>query len=108
MRVSQEGADQRREERVRAALRVQLADNAVGVTRDVSASGIFFETPASYAAQSPISCTIEIDSPAGTLLLSCRAEIVRIERRDGRLGIAVRILDTRLKAPAELSERSAL
>ena len=96
------GAEQRKEERVRAALRVQLPDNGVGITRDVSASGIFFETLASYAAQSPISLTIEIARPAGPMLLSCQAEIVRIERRDVGLGIAVRFLDTSLNAQAEL------
>ena len=97
-----EGAEQRKEERVRAALRVQLADNRVGVTRDVSASGIFFETLASYAAENPISFTIEIPGPAGSMLLTCRAEIIRVERRDAQLGIAAKFLETRLQAQPAL------
>ena len=96
------GAEQRKEERVRAALRVQLTDDAVGVTRDVSASGLFFETLASYAAENPISFTIEIPSPGGAILLSCRAEIMRIERREAQVGIAAKFLETKLRAQATL------
>jgi hypothetical protein len=91
-------AEQRKEERVRAALRVQLADDIVGLTRDVSASGLFFETSPRYAARSPINFTIEIPGPAYKMLLRCRADILRIERQESRLGIAVKFLDTRLTA----------
>jgi len=100
-------AEQRKEERVRAALRVQLADDAVGVTRDVSASGLFLETSAPYAARSPICFTIEIPGPTGKMLLSCRADILRIERQESRLGIAVKFLDTRLTAQA-MHQRAVL
>ena len=99
--MAEGAAEQRKEERVRAALRVQLADDVFGLTRDVSASGLFFETSAPYAARSPISFRIEIPGPTGMMLLSCLADILRIEPRDSRrLGIAVRFLDTKLTAQA--------
>ena len=96
------GAEEhRREQRVRAALRVGLDNNAVGVTRDVSASGIFFETDASFDPGGPISFHIEIDTPGGAMVLSCRGEIVRVEQRDAKLGVAVRIVESVLKPPRE-------
>ena len=45
--------DQRREERVSTSLQVDL-ENATGITRDVSASGVFFEMDATYALASEI------------------------------------------------------
>ena len=42
------GAEHRTEERVRAALRVSLGD-VTGVTRDVSASGLYFETDGHFS-----------------------------------------------------------
>ena len=99
--MAEHAAELRKEERVRAALRVQLSDAALGVTRDVSASGLFLETPASYAATNPMSFTIEIAGRAGAILLDCQAEILRMERSEARLGIAVRFLETRLRAKPE-------
>ena len=95
-----QGGESRREERVRAALPVYLGDNLSGTTRDVSASGIFFETDASFAAGGSISFAIDIDAPAGKMQLNCRGEIVRVERRETRVGVAVRILESSLRPAA--------
>jgi len=45
--------DKRREERVAVALPIFLAD-ATGITRDVSASGIFFEINTRFAVGDPV------------------------------------------------------
>ena len=92
------GEDNRKEERVRAALRVDLGNNLSGCTRDVSASGIFFETEVSYAQGSPIDFAIDLDTPGGKIKLNCHGEIVRVERRDARVGVAVRILESMLRS----------
>jgi len=94
--LTQHHEENRREERFQAALRVDLGD-ATGVTRDVSASGIFFETDAALADDSPISFAIDIDTPGGRMVLSCQGEIVRVERKAGRMGVAVKILDSVLR-----------
>lgn len=99
--------ESRREERVRAALRVDLGGNGVGVTRDVSASGIFFETDVTYSPGNPIAFTIDIDAPAGKMVLQCRGEIVRVEARESRVGVAVKILESVLK-PGETGADSTL
>ena len=92
----QRRAQKRREERVAASLPVALA-NASGMTRDVSATGIFFETEAEYSPGNKIELTVELHSPAGKLQLKCQGAIVRIERHDSKVGVAVEITNSLLR-----------
>lgn len=92
-------AEHRREERVRAALPVNIG-NVVGITRDVSASGLYFETDAAFAAGNPIQFAIDIETPGGMMVLYCRGEIVRVEQRGAQRGVAVRIMESSLGNPA--------
>lgn len=69
-----------------------------GTTRDVSGSGLYFETAASFAIGSEVSFAIDIDTPSGAMVLSCKGKIVRAEKRGDLQGVAVRILDSRLNA----------
>jgi hypothetical protein len=96
--LAQGGEENRKEQRVRTALRVDLGGEATGVTRDVSASGIFFETEASYARGNSVRFRIDIETPTGPMLLTCRGEVVRLEPRGARLGVAVRIVESSLSA----------
>jgi hypothetical protein len=95
--------EQRREERVPASLPVGL-DGGNGVTRDVSASGIFFETDVSYAAGSHILFTVDIGTPGGNMVLSCQGQIVRVERLGAKVGVAVRITESSIRAAAATAE----
>ena len=81
-------------DRVRAALPVDLG-SAKGVTRDVSASGAFFETDAAYAVGSAVRFAIDLQTPWGPARFDCRGRIVRLERRDGTVGVAVRFSDSK-------------
>ena len=92
----QRRTQKRREELVAASLPVALA-NASGMTRDVSATGIFFETEAQYSKGNTIDLTVELNTPAGKLQLKCQGEIVRVEQRDTRVGVAVKITDSILR-----------
>jgi len=87
----------RKEERVHAALPVDLG-NGTGITRDVSASGMYFETDVDYAAGSEISLSIEFDTPGGKLVMKCQGQIVRVEHRDGKVGVAAKIIESRFEA----------
>jgi hypothetical protein len=86
-------AEKRRDVRIRAALPLR-ADGAAGITRDVSESGIFFETDACHSPGSRISLFIDVSTPGGRITLECSGEIVRVERRAGRVGVAVRITES--------------
>lgn len=69
------------------------------VTQNVSASGVFFQTNLDYAEGSKISFAIEVDGPQGKkLMLNCHGEIVRVERRDGKVGVAARIVTSKLES----------
>ena len=93
--MAKEDQEKRSRERICTALPVRLG-NATGITRDVSASGIFFETDAADAVGDMIliSLTVEFDTLRGKRMLSCQGDIVRIEPRDASVGVAVRIIES--------------
>ena len=89
--------EKRREERMSVTRPVRL-DRAAGVTRNISASGVFFEAYVDYAIGSKILFAIELDGPQGEKLeLITRGEIVRVERRDGKACVAVKIVASKLE-----------
>lgn len=89
-------AERRTEERVRAALPVTLG-GITGTTRDVSASGLYFEAEASFLPGQRIMLAVEIDTAAGKLSLCCEGNIVRVDKHDGRQGAAVHITKSSLR-----------
>jgi len=91
--MAKEVQENRGRERVCTALPVRLG-NATGMTRDVSASGIFFETDAADAVGNMVSLTVEFDTLRGKRMLSCQGDVVRIESRDAKIGVAVRIIES--------------
>lgn len=97
--------NQRREERVPAALAVDLGRAKKGVTRDVSASGAFFETDISYKIGSRVRFAIDLATPWGPAHFDCRGKIVRLERRDGTVGVAVRFSDPDVAGAARPAPR---
>jgi hypothetical protein len=87
----------RREERVKAALPVHVGA-AHGLTRDVSASGVYFETTtSSFVPDSPVEFAIDLDTSTGTLRLRCRGYVVRVEVRGAKTGVAVKIAESTLE-----------
>src|SRR5258705_4809491 len=90
--------DKRREMRMSAARPVQL-ERGQGVTRNISTSGVLLETDVDYAEGSEITFAIELDGPQGEkLMLMSRGEIVRVERRNGKVSIAAKIIASQLES----------
>ena len=90
--------DKRREMRMSAARPVQL-ERGQGVTRNISTSGVLLETDVDYAEGSEITFAIELDGPQGEkLMLRSRGEIVRVERRNGKVSIAAKIIASKLES----------
>jgi len=97
-REKKEMAELRRaQQRVSAVLPVKVDGKAAGVTRDISPSGIFFETDLDMTDGSSIHFTLEFDNPSGKLLLECSGEIVRVEKAGGKIGVAAKIVESRLE-----------
>ena len=90
----------RREERLDAVMPVQL-ENALGVTRDISASGMFLEMDATYAVGSTIEVALDLMMPWGKALFRCTGKVIRMERRQKRVGIAVQFTDVLPEAAAK-------
>jgi hypothetical protein len=86
----------RKEERIAAALPVR-GGQFQGVTRDVSASGVYFETVVPFTASSEVAFHIELDSSAGKLRLLCRGSVIRVESKGDKTGVAVKITESRLE-----------
>jgi hypothetical protein len=102
--MKRERQDKRRQKRLGATLPVRLGKTA-GVTRDVSASGVFFETDVAYHRGSKIHFEINLETPWGKAVCDCDGKIVRVERHDGSVGIAVQFAGA--KARASISARAA-
>ena len=67
-----------------------LNDERKGVTRDLSASGVYMLTDKHYEVGSIITMTIDLDNPPGTRM-RCVGTIVRVEDHGARVGVAVRM-----------------
>jgi len=87
----------RREDRMFARRLVRL-DRGTGVTRNISASGVFFVTGGDYVPGNKINFTIELAGlRGGTLMLRSWGKIVRIEIGRGIVGVGAKILASKLE-----------
>ncbi|MDH3411717.1 MAG: PilZ domain-containing protein, partial [Gammaproteobacteria bacterium] len=100
--------EERKDKRIDVALPVFL-ENATGVTRDVSASGVFLWISGMYAYGESISFSMGRKTESGKFMLKCRGDIVRTEWRDDTVGVAVRLIKTAMEPmPSHLSATDAL
>ena len=92
-----EQPERRRGQRIHTALPVFLK-NAEGITRDVSASGMFFWTSETVCALGDlISFSVELKRPEGRVKLKCQGDVVRTEPRNGMMGVAVNIAESAME-----------
>ncbi len=82
--------EKRRDQRIDTTRPVFL-ENATGITRDVSASGVFFWTSGTYALGKSISFAMRVQRPEGNMMLKCRGDVVRTKSRGTHVGVAVAI-----------------
>lgn len=92
-----ENPEKRSGPRIQTALPV-LLKNAEGITRDVSASGVFFWTSESVCARGEsISFWVELKSPERMMKLRCQGNVLRTEPQDGVMGVAVTITESAIE-----------
>jgi hypothetical protein len=74
------------------AIPVEL-DEGTGITRDVSLSGVFFETNQWFAPGEPVRLTLVLEraSPGDPIRLQCEGEVVRVGRSNAKVEVAVAI-----------------
>jgi PilZ domain-containing protein len=84
-------ADRRQARRYRVALPIEL-EHGTGLTRDLSACGVFFETDVLFSVGVTISFSLVLEYAdyVGPVRLQCQGEVVRVERYEDNGGVAVR------------------
>jgi hypothetical protein len=87
--------EQRLEPRERLALPLQLRDGSQAVTRDISASGLYFEMDGEYQVDGLVDFKMEL--PDLHMKFTAVGQIVRVEHRFGVTGVAVKLLSPRLE-----------
>jgi len=72
--------------------------SAEGITRDVSATGVFFWTTArSCALGELISFSVEFNRLGGRMMFKCQGDVVRTEPHDATVGVAVKINESAIE-----------
>jgi hypothetical protein len=87
----------RRHQRVPSAIPFTLDDGSDAVTRDLSPSGVYFETDGEVALGSVVRFSLQFDNPSGDLLFQCVARVVRINSENGKLGVGAQIVESHLE-----------
>jgi len=77
------------------ALPLTLGDGSPAVTRDISASGLYFEIRGTYSMTGPV--LFEMQLAELGMKFSAEGDIVRVDRRDGTTGFAVKLRHPRLE-----------
>lgn len=90
---------QLRAERHSVAIPMSLGPTS-GVVTDISATGVYFEIDQKQELGSEINFTLDLDTPGGMIQVQCRAKIVRLEEKSGRIGIGAIVHDTSFKSSA--------
>ena len=79
-------------------------DGVHGLTRNISATGIYFKANLAPARGSRVSFTVEVMVRGERLKLVCEGEVVRVEESDGVLGIAAKLETSFFSNAAEVIE----
>ena len=89
---SPEFTERRQAVRFPIAIPVEL-DEGTGTTRDVSLSGVFFETTQWFAPGEPVRLTLVLEraSPGDPIRLQCEGQVVRVGRSNAKVEVAVAI-----------------
>ncbi|WP_296444417.1 PilZ domain-containing protein [Rhodoferax sp. UBA5149] len=78
-----------------------------GLTRNISASGIYFETETTQEPGPRVNFTVEVNVRGQRLKLVCEGEVVRVGRNDGVLGIAAKLLSSFFSDAAEVIDANS-
>lgn len=65
-----------------------------GVTRNISATGVYFETSVEPAPGSKVSFTVDVLVNGESLKMVCSGEVVRVDHKEAALGIAVKLANS--------------
>ncbi|MBI4200100.1 MAG: PilZ domain-containing protein [Chloroflexi bacterium] len=69
------------------------------VTRDISVTGVYINTDIPFSLGEPVRPTLVLEYafPGLPVRLHCQGQVVRVERHQGNVGVAVAITDYRME-----------
>ena len=85
----------KRAERFQTKLPLSIGDKQ-GTIHNISATGAYFEIDANHKPGSEVSFVVDLETPGGKIQVQCQGEIVRVQERDGKFGVAVKIVSSDL------------
>lgn len=96
---------------LRAAVRFDTempvrVDGAEAIARNISSNGIYFETDLRPVVGALVNLTIEFTLHGQRQRLECEGKVVRVDARDGRVGVAARLLAPFFADPAPEAQRA--
>ena len=97
---------ERRAVRFETALPVEIG-NLHGLARNISATGIYFETEAALALGSHVYFAVEMTVRGEKLKLACDGQVLRVDYKDGVQGVAAKLDDSFFSNPADVVELGA-
>ncbi len=62
-----------------------------GLTKNVSATGVYFETSVQAQAGSKVSFVVEVLIRGQSVNMVCSGQVVRVDRQNNRVGMAVKL-----------------
>ena len=77
-------------DRVATELPIDLNGTA-GLTRNISATGIYFEAQVNQEPGSVIQFFVDVEVQGEKFKMVCKGEVVRVEQKDGVMGVAVKL-----------------
>jgi hypothetical protein len=84
------GQFRRAADRVASKLPVEIS-GAVGLTKNVSATGVYLETTVDQVPGSRIRFVVDVVVNGENLKMVCAGEVTRVEHRLGTVGVAVKL-----------------
>jgi hypothetical protein len=66
-------------------------ESDTGSTRNISDTGVYFETDVEQKVGSLVNITLEFQMGGKRQRFECQAEVVRVNRVDSRIGVAARL-----------------
>ncbi len=85
------GRHKRSAERLTSELPIEI-NGALGTTKNISATGIYFETTTPQKPGSKVNFAVEVVINGKTIKMVCSGSVIRIDRNNGKVGIAVRLV----------------
>ena len=73
-----------------------------GLTRNISATGVYFESEMAQEPGSRVHFTVEVNVRGEKLKLVCEGDVVRVGRNNGTSGIAARLVSSFFSDAAEV------